>query len=69
MICFGTLLIDFMLVDLPDKLQPICRLNVLDYVAKGAKGYLDNLAKELITALHLRGQAVISRNLGDVLIA
>ena len=64
----GDKLIEFMLVDLPDKLQRICRLDVLDYLAKGAKGYLDNLAKELIIALHLGGQAVIGRN-GDVLIA
>ena len=41
-------LINFMLYDLRDKLEPIGRLDVLDDVAKKAKEYLDRLPKELV---------------------
>jgi hypothetical protein len=60
----GDRLINFMLFDLRDKLQPIGRLDVLDGVAEKAKRYLDSLPKELITAPRLRQQAVIRGNLG-----
>jgi Tetratricopeptide repeat len=65
----GDRLINFMLFDLRDKLQPIGRLDVLDGVAEKAKRYLDSLPKELITAPRLRQQAVIRGNLGGVLAA
>jgi eukaryotic-like serine/threonine-protein kinase len=60
-------LINFMLHDLRDKLQPIGRLDVLDDVAKKAKEYLDKLPKELLNASRISQQAVLLRNLGDVL--
>jgi serine/threonine-protein kinase len=62
-------LINFMLYDLRDKLEPIGRLDVLDDVAKKAKEYLDRLPKELVTASRLRQQATMLNNLGDVLVA
>jgi tetratricopeptide (TPR) repeat protein/class 3 adenylate cyclase/tRNA A-37 threonylcarbamoyl transferase component Bud32 len=62
-------LINFMLYDLRDKLQPIGRLDVLDDVAKKAKEYLDNLPKELVTPSRLEQQATMLSNLGDVLVA
>jgi eukaryotic-like serine/threonine-protein kinase len=61
-------LINFMLYDLRDRLQPIGRLDVLDDVAKKAKEYLDRLPKELVTASRLEQQAVLRNNLGDVLV-
>jgi hypothetical protein len=63
----GDGLINFMLFDLRDKLQPIGRLNVLDDVVKKAKEYFDTLPKELVTSPRLRHQEVILNNLGDVL--
>jgi tetratricopeptide (TPR) repeat protein len=65
----GDGLINFMLIDLRDKLQPIGRLNVLDDVAKKAKEYLDTLPKELVTSPRLRQQGLMLDNLGDVLVA
>jgi tetratricopeptide (TPR) repeat protein len=62
-------LINFMLFDLRDKLQPIGRLNVLDDVVKKAKEYLDSLSKELLTPSRLRQRAVMLQSLGDVLVA
>jgi tetratricopeptide (TPR) repeat protein len=62
-------LINFMLHDLRDKLQPIGRLDALDDVAKKAKEYLDGLPKELITTSRLKQQADLLRNLGEVLVA
>jgi eukaryotic-like serine/threonine-protein kinase len=62
-------LINFMLHDLRDKLQPIGRLDVLDDVARKAKEYLDNLPKELLTTSRFRQQADLLNNLGDVLVA
>jgi len=62
-------LIEFMLHDLRDKLQPIGRLDVLDPVAKKAKEYLDRLPKELVTASRLEQQADILGNLGDIRVA
>jgi tetratricopeptide (TPR) repeat protein len=62
-------LIDFMLYDLRDKLEPIGRLDVLDDVAEKAKGYLDRLPKELVTASGLEQQTGMLANLGDVRIA
>jgi hypothetical protein len=56
-------LIDFMLYDLHDKLQPIGRLDVLDDVAKKAKGYLDRLPKKLVTASRVEQQAALLGNL------
>src|SRR5271166_6056650 len=50
-------LINFMLYNLRDKLEPIGRLDVLDDVAKKAKEYLDSLPKELVTASRLEQQA------------
>jgi tetratricopeptide (TPR) repeat protein len=60
-------LINFMLFDLRDKLQPIGRLDTLDDVVKKAKEYVDTLPKELVTSSRLRQRGVILGNLGDVL--
>ena len=60
-------LINFMLIDLRDKLIPIGRLNILDDVAKKAKEYLDRLPKKLVTPPRLRQQGVLLGNVGDVL--
>ena len=60
-------LINFMLHDLRDKLEPIGRLDALDDVAKKAKEYLDSLPKEVITSSRLSQQADLFNNLGDVL--
>jgi len=62
-------LINFMLNDLRDKLQPIGRLDVLDDVAKKAKEYLDILPEELMNVSRQEQQAVMLINLGDVRIA
>jgi tetratricopeptide (TPR) repeat protein/class 3 adenylate cyclase/tRNA A-37 threonylcarbamoyl transferase component Bud32 len=62
-------LIDFMLYDLRDKLEPIGRLDVLDDVAKKAKEYFDRLPKELATGPRLEEQIGMLINLGDVLVA
>src|SRR4029077_20413560 len=62
-------LINFMLYDLRDKLQPIGRLDVLDDVAKRAKEYLDRLPKELVTPLPLDQQETMLSNLSNVLVA
>jgi tetratricopeptide (TPR) repeat protein len=59
-------LINFMLYDLRDKLQPIGRLDVLDDVAKKAKEYLDSLPKDMVTASRLRQQEGMLDNLGNV---
>jgi tetratricopeptide (TPR) repeat protein len=59
-------LINFMLYDLHDKLEPIGRLAILDDVAKKSKEYLDRLPKELVTASRLEQQAGMLDNLGDV---
>ena len=60
-------LINFMLYDLRDKLEPIGRLDVLGDLAKKSKEYLNRLPKELVTASRLGQQAVMLNNLGDVL--
>ena len=62
-------LINYMLYDLRDKLEPIGRLDVLDDVAKKAKEYLDRLPKELVISSRLNQQATMLSNLGDVLVA
>jgi tetratricopeptide (TPR) repeat protein len=62
-------LINFMLHDLRDKLQPVGRLDVLDDVAKMAKKYLDSLPKELVTASRLEQQGALLGNLGDLRVA
>jgi serine/threonine-protein kinase len=62
-------LINFMLHDLRDKLEPIGRLDVLDDVAKKAKEYLDGLSKELVTESRQGQQAEMLVNLGDVRVA
>src|SRR5271165_1226488 len=62
-------LINFMLDDLRDKLQPIGRLDVLQDVAKRAKEYLESLPKELVTASRLKQQIIMLNNLGDVRVA
>ena len=61
-------LINFMLFDLRDKLQPIGRLNILDDVTKKAKEYLERLPKDLLSTQRLQEQNVMLRNLGDVLV-
>jgi tetratricopeptide (TPR) repeat protein len=62
-------LINFMLLYLRDKLEPIGRLDLLDDVAKKAKKYLDTLPKELVTAARLEQQTGMLENLGDVRVA
>jgi serine/threonine protein kinase/class 3 adenylate cyclase len=63
-------LINFMLYDLRDKLEPIGRLDVLDDAAKKAKEYLDKLPKVLVTApRYLEQQASMLDNVADVRIA
>jgi tetratricopeptide (TPR) repeat protein len=62
-------LINFMLYDLRDRLKAIGRLDVLNDVAKKAKGYLDRLPKELVTPSRLEQQAAMLSNLGDVLVS
>ena len=62
-------LLNFILYDLRDKLEPIGRLDVLDDVAKKAKEYLDRLPKELVTTPRLKQRADLLSNLGDVLVA
>jgi class 3 adenylate cyclase/tRNA A-37 threonylcarbamoyl transferase component Bud32/tetratricopeptide (TPR) repeat protein len=62
-------LIDFMLYDLRDKLEPIGRLDLLDDVAKKAKEYLDRLPKVLVMASRLEQQTGMLANLGDVRVA
>jgi hypothetical protein len=62
-------LINFMLYDLRDKLEPIGRLDVLDDVAKKAKEYLDRLPKEPVTTSRLEEQAAMLDNIGNVLVA
>jgi tetratricopeptide (TPR) repeat protein len=59
-------LINFMLFDLHDKLEPIGRLAILDEIAKRSKEYLDTLPKELVTPSRLEQQAAMLDNLGDV---
>jgi hypothetical protein len=59
-------LIDFMLVDLRDKLQPIGRLNILDDVVRKVKDYLNELPKEQVTAPRLEQKARMLDNLGIV---
>jgi tetratricopeptide (TPR) repeat protein len=61
-------LINFMLIDLRDKLQPIGRLNILDDVAKKAKEYLERLPEDLLSTQRLQEREVMLRNLGDVLV-
>jgi tetratricopeptide (TPR) repeat protein/energy-coupling factor transporter ATP-binding protein EcfA2 len=60
-------LINFMLEDLRDKLQPLARLDVLDEVAKKSKEYLDGLAKEPATASHIEQRVAMLDTLGDLL--
>jgi tetratricopeptide (TPR) repeat protein len=62
-------LINFMLYDLRDKLEPLGRLDVLDDVAKKAKEYLDRLPKEPVTTSRLEEQAAMLDNIGNVLVA
>jgi hypothetical protein len=62
-------LINFMLYDLRDKLEPTGRLDVLDDVAKKAKEFLDAQPKEPVPASRLEQQAGMLNNLGDVLVA
>jgi eukaryotic-like serine/threonine-protein kinase len=62
-------LINFMLIDLRNKLETIGRLDVLNDVAQKAKVYLDKLPKDRVTSLNLREQSIVQDNLGDVLVA
>jgi tetratricopeptide (TPR) repeat protein len=62
-------LINFMIVDLHDKLLPIAPKGVLDDIDRKAKAYLDQLPLELVTPSRQRQQAVTLGNLGDVLVA
>ena len=61
-------LMDFMLVDLRGKLQPLGRLDLLDDVAKQAVTYYDRRGTDLSDA-ELSKRALARRNLGDVLLA
>jgi eukaryotic-like serine/threonine-protein kinase len=60
-------LINFMLTDLRDKLQPIGRPNILGDVADKAKTYLDELPKEQMNSTRWRQRALMLANLGYVL--
>jgi len=61
-------LINFMLHDLRDKLQPIGRLDVLEDVTKKAKEYLERSPGELVNASRQQQQAAMLSNLGNVLL-
>ena len=60
-------LINFMLTDLQDKLQPIGHLNILSDVTDKARAYLDGLPNEQMNATRLRQRALMLSNLGQVL--
>ena len=61
-------LINFILRDLRDKLQPTGRLDALEDVAKKVKEYLERSPKELVNASRQEQKAAILSNLGDVLL-
>jgi tetratricopeptide (TPR) repeat protein/energy-coupling factor transporter ATP-binding protein EcfA2 len=61
-------LINFMLYDLRDKLQPIGRLDALEDIPKKVKGYLERSPEELVNASRQEQKAAILSNLGDVLL-
>jgi eukaryotic-like serine/threonine-protein kinase len=60
-------LINFMLVDLRDKLQPIGKLSILGDVVDKAKAYLDGLPTEQMNTDRLLQRGTMLSNLGDVL--
>jgi eukaryotic-like serine/threonine-protein kinase len=60
-------LINFMLTDLRDKLQPIGHLNILSDVTDKARAYLDGLPNEQMNEMSLRQRALMLSNLGQVL--
>jgi len=60
-------LINFMLLDLRDKLKPIGRLKILGDVSNKARAYLDGLPSEQMNSSRMRQRAVMLTNLGDVL--
>jgi eukaryotic-like serine/threonine-protein kinase len=60
-------LINFMLVDLRDKLQAIGHLNILGDVADKAKTYLDGLPQEQMNSSRRRQRALMLSNLGNFL--
>ena len=60
-------LINFMLVDLHKKLEPIGRLKILSDVADKARNYLDELPSEQMNSSRLRQRAIMLANVGDVL--
>jgi len=62
-------LIDFMLFDLRDGLEPIGRLDLLEKVARESRGYFASLPPESDSpaSIHRRGVALL--NVGDVLIS
>ncbi len=62
-------LINSMLFDLSDKLEPIGRLDLLDDVSRKAEDYFRNLPQAELTGDVLRNKAVMFRNRGDVLLA
>jgi tetratricopeptide (TPR) repeat protein len=59
-------LLDFMMVDMRDKLQPVGKLDLLDDVAKKAIAYYDDNGADLSLA-EKRKRTIAKRNLGYVL--
>ncbi|MBL0218943.1 MAG: protein kinase [Myxococcales bacterium] len=60
-------LLDFLLVDLRDKLVPLGKLELLDTVAQKARGYYERRTDSVDPADH-QNRAVALQNIGDVLV-
>lgn len=59
-------LIEFMLTDLRDKLEPVGRLDVLESVLHKVNVYYSNRNKEILSNENIIHRSIIFRNLGDV---
>jgi tetratricopeptide (TPR) repeat protein len=62
-------LINYMLVDLRVKLQPIGRLDLLENLGQQVSSYLDRLPEKTLTPDRLRQKGLLLLNLGDVLVS
>jgi tetratricopeptide (TPR) repeat protein len=61
-------LLDFMLVDLHDSLQPLGKLDLLDQVATRAAAYYKNIPVNLADPAQARKRELVQRNLAEVLL-